>query len=232
MLGDPPGQVGGGEHQVLGPGGRAHLVPRDGGGDGRPGPAAQRVARDRGLVRVVLAPVHEHPPAAAGLRHHGGDEPRGLGGQLLGERLGVRRRALGRADRDRQVELHALAAAGARASRRVRRRRGVRPARSATRAQSTTVVPSPGSRSKTTRSGLWRPPRGPTLHCGTCSSSAARLAAHARPCALSMKGKSACSERPPGVPDPFGADPRRARAATRPSRRTTASRRRRASAPS
>ena len=126
-LGDPPGHVGGGEHQVLGTGGRAHLVPRDGGGDGRPGPAAQRVARDRGLVRVVLAPVHEHPPAAAGLRHHGGDEPRRLGGQLLGERLGVRRRALGRADRDRQVELHALAAAGAGPAGRVRRRRGVRP---------------------------------------------------------------------------------------------------------
>ena len=49
-----------------GRGGRAHLVPRDGGGDGGPGPAAQRVARDRRLVRVVLAPVDEHLARAGG----------------------------------------------------------------------------------------------------------------------------------------------------------------------
>jgi hypothetical protein len=49
--------------------------------------------------------------------------------------------------------------------------------RSATRAHSTIVVPGPGSRSNTIRSGGRRPGPGPTVHCGTCSSSAARFAA-------------------------------------------------------
>ena len=116
MLGDPRGQVGGGEHEVLGTGGRAHLLPGHGRGHRGPGPSAQRVTRDRGLVRIVLAPVHEHPAAPAGLRHHGGDPPRCLAGQLLGERLRELRRLLGAGHRDRHVQLHPLAAAGARAS--------------------------------------------------------------------------------------------------------------------
>ena len=49
---------------------------------------------------------------------------------------------------------------------------------SATRQHSTIVAGAPGSRSNTSRSGSRLPPRGPTVHCGTCNSSAARFASH------------------------------------------------------
>ena len=46
--------------------------------------------------------------------------------------------------------------------------------------QSMMSAGAPGSRSNTTRSGSCGPPRGPTFHCGTCSSRAARLASQTR----------------------------------------------------
>ncbi len=48
----------------------------------------------------------------------------------------------------------------------------------------------PGSRSTTSRSGWRRPPRGPTVHCGVCSSSAPWLAAQTSDATSSSTGRS------------------------------------------
>ncbi len=64
-----------------------HLLPAHRRRHGRPLTRAQRVHAHRRLVRVVLAPVDEHPPLAQPLGHARDDQP----GQPLLERLGDRR---------------------------------------------------------------------------------------------------------------------------------------------
>ena len=71
----------------------------------------------------------------------------------------------------------------------------------ATAAHSASPAGAPGSRSTTSRSGLWIFPRGPTRHCGVCSSSAPWFAAHTSPARSSRNGSSssAPSSSAPGA---------------------------------
>ena len=103
-----------------------------------------------------------------------------LRGQLLGQRLGVAAGVLAVGAPDRRVHLHALGARGLRPPGRGRRRPAARAAGAATCAHSTTPAGGPGSRSSTSRSGSCGAPSLSTCHCGTCTSSAARLADQTR----------------------------------------------------
>ena len=83
-------------------------------------PAAQRVWRDSGLGRVVLAPVQEYLPGPQASAHGGGDQCRHALLELFGHPPG-QRDSPGATDRfgQRRIEVQTLAAAGEREDRNV-----------------------------------------------------------------------------------------------------------------
>ena len=145
--------VGRGEEKVVGLPAGGHLVPRDRGRHGGAAPGAQRVGGDGGLGAVVLAPVDEHLARRAATWSSGTPPGRGARSSIRSASAFARALAC-------SAVRPLIAAYSCRplppevfgSGRRPSSSSSGRSA-SATRQQSTTVAGSPGSRSKTSRSG-------------------------------------------------------------------------------